>query len=125
MVIVIKSDAFWGKVTHVFKEQPEAIHPLTAKTPQSRLTLLQRASQKYLAAYKLYRANLPSEEVEEQRVVNVMELYRPHCRCKLAQCMGEGGCDTRWASGGGESSSYARCVPARTCPRAGVMRASA
>ena len=75
-VVDMTSDAFWGKVARVFQEQPEKSHPRTAKTLQSRWTLLQGASQKYLAADKLYRANIPSGEVEEQTLVNVMELYR-------------------------------------------------
>ena len=75
-VVDMTSDAFEGKVAHVLKEQPEASHPRMAKTLQNRWTLLQRASQKYLAADKLYRANIPSGEVQEQAVVNVMKLYR-------------------------------------------------
>lgn len=68
-------DLFWERVAAAYETQPEAVIQRTCHSLRSRWCVLQRLVQKYLAADKLYRANIPSCEVEADTQENVMLLY--------------------------------------------------
>lgn len=75
-VVDMSHEAFWHQVSDVYASQPEAVTPRTEHSLRSRWTPLQRTAQKYLAAASLYRSSIPSGEVEEDTMRNIMELYR-------------------------------------------------
>ena len=78
------ADTFWSSVASKYAELPEA-EPMVHRSANSlrcQWTTVQRSAQKYLAADSLYRANIPSGEIEEDTKANVMELYRQKNRVK-------------------------------------------
>lgn len=70
------AETFWADAAEAFNKEPTVIVSRTMASLKCRWTTLQRVSQKYLAASKLYRANIPSGETEEDTLKNIMTLYR-------------------------------------------------
>lgn len=75
LVAEMEADSMWIKVANVYASQPEAVTARSAHSLRCRWSCLQRTAQKYIAAEKLYRANIPSGETEEDTVAHVQELY--------------------------------------------------
>lgn len=73
------SDTFWNSVMNEYEKQPRTLTPRSAASLKCRWTTVQKVTQKYLAAEKLYRANVPSGETEEDTTTNIMKLYRERC----------------------------------------------
>lgn len=72
----MNSDMYWERAAVAYKTQPEATIQRTGHSLRSRWGVLQRLVQKYLAADKLYRAAIPSGEVEDDTQENVMRLFK-------------------------------------------------
>ena len=70
------SDTFWAKVAKAYDTHSETTVSRSAASLKCRWTIVQRLTQKYLAAQKRYRANIPSGESEEDTKANIMTLYR-------------------------------------------------
>ena len=69
------AETFWARVADQFA-QHNALHSRSPASLKCRWNTVQKVTQKYLAANKLYRANIPSGETEKDTIGNVMQLYR-------------------------------------------------
>lgn len=70
------ADTFWITFAAIYAKKPKCFRLRTHNSLCSRWTTVVRTAQKYLAADIPYRSAIPSGEIEEDTLTNVMTLYR-------------------------------------------------
>ena len=74
------TETLWDNVRTRFNSNPAAKYPRTNASLKNRWAMVQRVTQKYMSADKIYRSRSPSGETEEHIREHVMKYYRERNR---------------------------------------------
>lgn len=71
-----QAEEFWGTFVRAFHDQPYAATFRSTGSFKGRFSTVAHATQKYLAAEKLYRSTIPPVATKEDTLRNIMRLHR-------------------------------------------------